>query len=164
MALITINTADANELFKSPEFPVLKSGKHLFVVANKLQLSIKEDNGNKFIKLEARCQDDGSDKGIPIYHNFMVIDAPQTEGQATAKKIHDAQFAQFVVSCGVKTVEQIKACEPIDLDAFEGKFFSAVTSITNEPVYPQELDDQGRPVKKPRARIKQFLYEAEKKA
>lgn len=162
MALITINTADTNELFKSPEFPVLKSGKHLFVVANKLQLTIKEDTGTKMVKLEARCQDEGAEKGIPIFNNFLVIDAPQTEGQATAKRIHDAAFAQFTVSCGVKTVDQIKAGEGIDLDAFEGKFFNALTNIVNEPVYPQELNEQNQPIKKPRAKFKQFLYEPEK--
>ena len=159
MGLITITPDSPDDLFKAPEFPVLPAGKHLFVVANRLEVISKEGK-HPLIKLEARCQDDDSNKGMVVFENFLLIGAATTEDEATAKRIHDARLAQFVCACGVSTPEKITNKEPFDLSDCDGKYFNAITTVRNEPVYPEELDDKGNPKKALRARIRQFLYEA----
>lgn len=158
MGLIKLTAENPDELFKS-DYPVLAAGKHLFVVANRLEVT-QSASGKDMVKLEARCQDEDEGKGLPIFENFLIISTPVDEKEAQAKKIHDARFAQFTAACGVASVEDIKAGKDIDLDEFYEKPFEAVTKVAMENVYPEELGDDGKPKKEPRARLKKFLFDA----
>ena len=162
MGLITITPDSPEDLFKAPEFPVLPAGKHLFTVANKLEVVSKEGK-YPIIKLEARCQDDDSNKGMIVFENFLLIDRVTTADEATVKRINDAKLAQFICACGVSNPEKLKNKEAFDLADCFGKYFNAVTVVRNEPIYPQELDEKGNLKKAPRARFKQYLYETASK-
>lgn len=162
MPLIKITADDPEELFKAPEFPVLPAGKHLFLVAN--QMEIVETSGDvpkDMIKIEARCQDEDDNKGMVVFDNILIIASATTDKEIMAKKIHDAKLAQFVCACGVKTEAQIKAGEEFDIDDLNGKYFNAVTVVRGENVYPEELDESGKPKKAPRASIKKYLVPEE---
>jgi hypothetical protein len=163
MGLINVSIGDdPDALFARPEYKIPSKGKHLFVVANKLEVTDSSTGASDVIKCEFRCQDEDENKGAAVWHNFVFIKNPQTDGDRKSIEINNAQLAQFCVACGVKTVEEIKAGENFDLDDFEGEHFEADVRITNEPVYPQELDDDGNPIKARKASIKQFLFEPEK--
>ena len=159
MGLIKIESETPEDLFKPMEFPVLPQGKHLFIVANKLEITVVEESGNDLIKLEARCQDEDDNKGTVVFDNFIIVKDPQTDKHRKGQKMHQAKFAQFVAACGVATPEEIAAGVEFDLDDFEGKVFQAVSRVSMEPVYPAELDENGNPVKARRASIKQYLHD-----
>jgi len=162
MTLVKITTENPEDLFKSPEFPVLPAGRHLFVVANELEVSQSSgDDPKDMIKLEARCQDEDENKGVPVFDNFLVIASPRNDKEETAKKIHDAKLAQFVVACGVKTREELSQGMEFDLAELNGKFFQAISKVSLVNVYPEELDEHGKPKKVARASIKQYLFEPE---
>ena len=91
IGLIKITTDNPEELFERPKMPLITPGKHLFVVA-KLTMSIAA-SGNKVLKLEARCQDEDQNKGLPCFDNFVLIENPQTEDDKTTKRIHDSRLA-----------------------------------------------------------------------
>ena len=166
---ITSESGNAEDLFKQPEYPVLPAGKHLFVVAKPIkmeksssaaQMEVPEEDRNNIVKAEFRCQDEDANKGMVVFENFVFINNPQTDGQKKSLEINNARFAQFTVSCGVATVEQIKAEEQFDLDDFETKIFSAVSIVKLED--SQEIDPStDKPIKKQKASIKQFLFESE---
>ena len=159
--LLKITAEDPEELFMTPEFPVLPAGKHLFLVANPLEVTQSSgDDPKNMIKLEARCQDDDENKGMVVFDIFLLIDTPHDAKAATAKRIHDAKFAQFLVACAVTTVEDIKAGKEFDISECHGKFFNAETKVSLDPVYPLELDENGKPKKAPRASIKKYLFES----
>ena len=156
---ITSESGNAEDLFKQPEYPVLPAGKHLFVVAKKIEIT-QSEKGNDVIKAEFRCQDEDENKGMVVFENFVFINDLQTDGQRKSLEINQARFSQFTVACGVATVAQIKAGEDFDLDDFETKVFSAVSMVKLEDT--QELDPAtGKAIKKPKASIKQFLFESE---
>ncbi len=159
--LINIVVDDPDELFKAPEYKVLPAGVHLFCVGNHLAVETVEKSGNDIIKLQARCQDEGAEKGIVVFHNFVFIKDPQTDGQKKSIEINNAQLAQFVAACGILTIEEIKAGANFDLDTFdEETFFQAETVVKNEPT--QEMNDDGSPKKALKASIKKFLFEPKK--
>ena len=159
MGLIKISGTSSEDLFKT-SFPVLPAGKHVFVVANDLEVTQTSGGSPKdMVKLEARCQDEDGNKGMVVFDNFLIITTPVDEKEAKAKQIHDARFAQFTVACGVKTKEQIENGEDIDLSEFKDKVFQAQSKVVQENVYPEELDDNGKPKKEPRARIARYLFE-----
>lgn len=152
---------DPDDLFKTPEYPVLPAGEHLFAIGNgPLCVEVVESSGNDIIKLQAVCQDDDGNKGVMVFHNFVFIKNPTTEGQKKSIEINNAQLAQFVAACDVLTVAQIKAGEKFDLENFdENTFFRAKTTVKKEDTL--EIGDDGRPVKAPKASFKQFLYDTE---
>lgn len=159
MALLNITPLNPDDLDAPSEFPVLSSGKHLFVVAKPLE--IRETSGNSpknMFTLEARCQDDDENKGIPVFENFLIISHPISDKETISKKINDAKLAQFVASTGMKTMEQLKAGEQFDLNDLFEKNFQAETKIVMEDAYPEELDENGKNKKVRRSRIKAFLY------
>lgn len=162
MPLIKITADDPEELFKAPEFPVLPAGKHLFLVANQMELKDSKD-GIPMLPIEARCQDEDDNKGMVVFDNFMLYTSitANTDKLIMAKKINDAALAQFVCACGVKTEAQIKAGEEFDIDDINGKYFNAITVVRGENIYPEELDDYGKPKKAPRASIKKYLVPEE---
>lgn len=155
MALISITTDDPDALDRAPVFPVLPSGKHLFVVANRLEVT-QSEKGNDVIRLEARCQDEDDNKGMVVFHNFVFIKDPVTDGQKKSLEINNGQFAQFTAGCGVATMAHIKAGGKYDLDDFEGKFFNANSAVKLEDT--NELDEAGNKIKQRRASVKQFLF------
>lgn len=160
MSLIKITPDDPEDLSKPPEFPVLPAGNHLFLVANALEITQSQgDDPKNMIMLEARCQDDSEDKGMVVFDCFLLIDQATDEKSATSKKIHDAKFAQFVCACGVSTMEDLKAGKEFDFSDCNGKFFNAETKVSLVDVYPQELDENGKAKKAPRASIKKYLFE-----
>lgn len=163
MGLIKIQTDDPESLSKGPEFPLITPGKHLFVVANRPAVEATNDpeKTNQVIKVELRCQDEDENKGRAIFDNFLIVTDTSTEKQQTTKRIHDAKLAQFVASTGLKTMDQIKAGEEFDVAETEGKSLNAVTGNPLEEVYPKELDEHGKAIKKPRSRVKQYLFEAQ---
>lgn len=158
MTLISINSNQGEDLFKN-EFPVLPAGKHLFVVANDLAIT-QSQSGKDMIKLEARCQDENENKGMPVFENFLIINTPTNDKEEKSKEINDKALAQFTVACGVLTQAQIAKGEQFDLASFKGKMFEAETKVTLEAVYPQELDAEGKPKKAQRASIKKYLFAA----
>ena len=161
MSLISIQSDTPDDLDKTFEYPVLPGGKHVFVVANDLELTpvmSDPDSTNMVIKLEARCQDEDENKGIAVFDNFVIVTNPVTDKQHKTKTIHDAKLAQFVAACGVLTMEQLKNNEPFDLADFKDKVFNAESKVAMEKVYPPELDATGQPKKARKASIKQYLY------
>lgn len=156
MPLIKITADDPEELFKAPEYPVLPAGKHLFLVANQMEI-IDSSGGIPMIKLEARCQDEGEGKGMVIFENFMLYASAATDKEITAKKINDAALAQFVCACELLTVDQMKAGVEFDIDELNGRYFNAESVVRLAPVYPAEIDDAGKPIKAPKANIKKYL-------
>ena len=154
---ITSDSGDSDALFKDPEFPVLPAGKHTFVVANKLAVIDSSTGTSDLIKAEFRCQDEDANKGMGVFHNFVFIKDPQTDGQKKSREINQAEYAQFVVSCGVATEAQVKAGENFDLDDFETKVFEAVSVVKLENT--QEIGEDGKPKKAQKASIKKFLFE-----
>ncbi len=156
MTLIKITADDPEELFKAPEFPVLPAGKHLFLVANQIEIT-QSNSGIDMIKLEARCQDEGEGKGMMVFGNFMLYKEATTDKEVTAKKINDAALAQFVCACEIITPRDLKAGNEFDIDDLNGKYFNAETAVRQEALYPEELDEAGKPKKAPRARIKKYL-------
>ena len=159
--LINITVDDSDALFKAPEYKFLPAGVHLFLVGNgPLAVEVVESSGNDIIKLQARCQDDDENKGTVVFHNFVFIKDPQTDGQRKSVEINNAQLAQFTAACGIATVDEIKAGTKFDLDDFTAEtFFRAETVVKNENVFPEELDEDGKPKKAPKASIKRFLFE-----
>jgi hypothetical protein len=109
------------------------------------------------INCEFRCQDEDANKGIAVFENFVFIKDPQTDGQKTSLQINQSNFAQFTVACGVATQAQVAAGEDFDLDDFERKVFEAISVVKMED--SQELDDNGKPIKTRRAKIKKYLFE-----
>lgn len=160
MPLINITAEDPEELFKAPEFPVLPAGKHLFLVANQIEIA-DSSTGIPMIKLEARCQDEDENKGMVVFDNFLLYKSAITDNEITSKKINDAAFAQFVAACGLKTPEQIKAGEQFDTEDLNGKYFDAESVVRLENIFPTELDEHGKPKKAPRASIKKYLVPEE---
>lgn len=155
---ITAESGNAEDLFKPVEYPVLPAGKHLFVVAKKIEIT-QSDAGNDVIKAEFRCQDEDKNKGMVVFENFVFINDVQTDGQRKSLEINQARFSQFTVACGVATIEAIKAGEDFDLDDFETKVFQADSVVKLEE--SQEIDSNtNKPIKKPKASIKQFLFES----
>ena len=162
MGLIKITPENPEDLFKPVEFPVLPAGKHFFLVANELEITqTSGDDPKNMVKLEARCQDDNENKGMVVFDNFLLIESPTTDKEATAKKIHDAKLAQFVCACGVMTQEDLKAGKEFDLADCNGKFFTAESKVSLEPIYPPELDEAGKPKKAQRASIKKYLFDGD---
>lgn len=160
MSLIKITPDNPEDLFRPPEFPTIKPGKHVFLVANELEVSQSSgDDPKDMVKLEARCQDDDENKGLMVFDIFLLIGQTFDEKSATAKKIHDAKLAQFVVACGATTAEKLTNGEEFDLADCNGKDFAAITAVRMAPVYPEELDDAGKPKKAPRSYIKQYLFD-----
>ena len=158
--LINITVDEPEDLFKAPEYKVLPAGVHLFCVGNSLAVEVVESSGNDIIKLQARCQDEDENKGTVVFHNFVFIKNPTTDGQRKSIQINNAQLAQFAVACGVSTVDQVKAGEDFDLDDFgEESFFKAETVVKSEET--RELNDDGTKKKAPKASIKKFLFEPE---
>jgi len=165
MMLIKITAEDPEELFKAPEFPVLPAGKHLFLVANQMEITqTNTDPPKDQIRLEARCQDDDESKGMVVFDGFLLYKDAITDKEITSKKINDAALAQFVCACGVLTVDQMKAGEEFDIEDLNGKFFNAESVVRLENVYPEELDENGKPKKAPKASIKKYLVPAEEAA
>jgi hypothetical protein len=163
MGLIKITTEKPDELFKAPEFPVLSAGIHSFVVANDLKVTqTKGDVPKDIIKLEARCQDEGAEKGMAVFDNFMLITTTTDEKSEQAKKIHDAKLAQFIVACGVMSAVDVASGKEFDLADLKGKIFQAETKVGLVDVYPEELDDAGKPKKVARASIKKYLFDGSK--
>lgn len=162
MTLIKITADDPEDLFKAPEFPVLPAGTHLFLVANQMEI-IDSSGGIPMIKLEARCQDDGEGKGMVVFDNFMLYtsETANTEKLLMAKKINDAALAQYVCACGLLTVDEMKASKEFDIVDLNGRSFNAVTVVRGEKIYPEELDDLGKPKTAPRASIKKYLVTEE---
>ena len=150
MTLINITPTESEDLFAPPEFPVLSPGRHTFVVANDLKVETKEETGNGVIKVEARCQDEDENKGIPVFDNIVIINNPMKDKDFTAKSIHDKKLAQFTVACGVLTKEQVEAGEGINLAEFKDKMFLAVSGVETQKY-------QGRDVK--RSCISRYLFE-----
>lgn len=162
MTLVKITTENPEDLFKAPEFPVLPAGNHLFLVSNQMEIvQTSGDVPKDMLKIEARCEDDTQDKGTVVFDNILLINSATTDKEITSKKIHDAKLAQFVAACGVLTPDQIKAGVEFDIDDLNGKHFNAESVVRSEPVYPQELDEAGKPKKGPRASIKRYLVTEE---
>lgn len=161
MGLISITSSNPEDLFKPFEFPVLPPGKHLFVVANELEIKPASDpeSTNQVVGLEARCQDEDGNKGMVVFDNFVFFTDPQTEKEQKGQAIHQARLAQFIVACGVKTPEEIKAGAEFDLAECKDKVFYAISKTSMEKVFPPELDALGQPKKALKASIKQYLYE-----
>lgn len=156
MPLIKITTDDPEDLFKAPEFPILPAGKHLFLVANQMEIT-ESKSGISMLRLEARCQDEEEGKGMVVFDNFMLYASATTDNEITAKKINDAALAQFVAACEILTPEEIKAGMEFDIEKLNGSYFNAESVVRLEPIYPSELDDAGKPKKAPRASIKRYL-------
>lgn len=148
MGLISVKSNEGDELFKPLEFPVIPKGTYLFAVA-KLEEGVSEA-GNKVLKLEARSQDEGETKGMPIFHNFVLIDDAQDEKTLKAKKINDAQLAQFLMSVGVGTQEEIASGKEVNPEDLVDKAFKAKTGVRIN-------EYQGE--KRQQAYIQQFLFE-----
>lgn len=160
MTLVHITSKTPDDLFKAPEFPVIAAGKHLFAVANELEISqSRGEDPKNMIKLEARCQDEDENKGIPVFDNFLLIRTPRNDKEETAKRLQDAKLAQFVAACGVKTRSEIEAGADFDLNDFYQRNFMAEIVVKLEPVYPEELDERGKVKKVARASIKKYLFE-----
>ncbi len=159
MTLINITTDSPEDLFNAPEFPVLPAGDHLFLVANQMEIvQTSGDEPKDMIKIEARCQDEEEGcKGVVVFDNILLISSATTDKEITSKKIHDAKLAQLVAACGVLTPDEIMAGTEIDIDALNGAYFRATSVIRNEPIYPAEIDELGKPKKAPRASIKRYL-------
>jgi len=159
MSLIKITPENPEDLSKPPEFPVLPAGKHLFVVANSLEITqSRGEDPKNMIMLEARCQDDDVNKGMVVFDCFLLIDQATDEKSATSKKIHDVKLAQFVCACGVSTMEDLKAGKEFDFSDCNGKFFNAESKVSLEAIYPPEIDENGKAKKAPRASIKRYLF------
>jgi len=130
MSTVEIDVGN-EDLFTPYQPPILANGKHLFEVANDLCLEPSKSAGssNLVIKVELRCQDEGEDKGKPVYDHFVIISDATSEKSQKAKRINEGRLAQFSVACGVQTQEQIKAGEPIPLDQFAGRRCEAITKM-----------------------------------
>ena len=130
MGIVTIDSND-EDLFKEYKPPILANGKHLFEVAKPLSIEPCGDKGNSRISIELRCQDEGEDKGKPVFENIIIIADSSTERGLKAKRINEARLAQFTVACGVLTQEQIRAGEDIPLEAFVGTRCYGITKVEN---------------------------------
>lgn len=164
MTLINITAENPEDLFKDPEFPVLPPGDHLFQVANQMEIVQTKGDESKgilpkdMLKIVGRCQDEVEGcKGVQIFDNILIIKDATSDKEITSKKIHEAKLAQFVAACGVKTPEQIKAGESFDIEDCNGAFFNATSVVKNEDIWPQELDELGKPKRAPKASIKRYL-------
>lgn len=160
MSLIKITTDLENpeDLFKAPEFPTITPGKHAFMVANQLEVTQSSgDNPKDMIRLEARCIDEDENKNRMIFDNFLLIPSAVTDKEQTSKRIHDAKLAQFIAAVGIATPEQIASGAEFNIaDAF-GKAFEAETKNAMEPVYPEEIGEDGKPKKTLKSSIKRYL-------
>ena len=169
MTLIDITTDNPEELLASPDFPVLPSGVHLFTVANKLTVEqTSTDPPKDMVRVELRCQDEDENKGMPIFDQFLFVsqalidaepDAVKQEKLVKTRAINNRAWAQFLLACGVKTEEQVKAGDlSVELDDLFERTLQAKTKVTMENVYPEELGDDGKPKKAARARVAKYLF------
>ena len=158
MSLITIDVSSPEDLFKAPEFKLLPKGKHLFEVANELVVEKAKSSDNQVIQVEAVCQDEDENKGTHVWDCFVIITNPTSDKQRKAKSINQARLCQFAVACGVRTKEQIENGEGIPLDEFKGVQFEAITKIISQKD-PNDLDSEGNPIEKQRAKISRYLFE-----
>lgn len=164
MPLININSSTPDDLFKT-EFPVLPAGKHLFEIVNDVAPEAPSNENASYdsmLKFEFRCQDDDDNKGMPVFENILIVNTPVDSKAETTKRIHDSRLAQLIAACGILTMDQIKNGEQFDTASFKGARFEATSKVVQENVYPEELDENGRPKKAPRARISKFLFEPAK--
>ena len=176
MSLIEITPDDPKELLAPTEFPVIPPGTHVFVVANNLAITdTSPTDGStpkQMISIEARCQDEDENKGMVVFDNILIIsksmidnepDPAKAEKLAKAKAIHDKKLTQFALACGVVTKEEVETSglKIESLDDFNQRTFKAVTAVRMENVYPPEFDANGNALKRKRASIKRYLFEAE---
>jgi len=94
-------------------------------------------------------------------HHGTLINDPQTEKQVKSKNINQARLSQFAVACGVMTQEEIEAGSGIQLEDFKGSRCNAITKVESYSDV-NDLDDDGNPTKKQRAKVVRYLFESEK--
>ncbi len=143
------------DLCKSPEFPVLPGGVHLFAVAVISKPEPASEGPNLVIKAEFRCQDDDppENKGMVVFENFVIITETPNEKAVKARKLNQQRMTTFCLACGVTTQEQILATGELPIAQTEGAFFKAQTNV---------IPDKYRGGDARKAVIRKYLFEEEK--
>ena len=153
----TIKVDVGNEdLFKPPEFPTITPGIHAFAVASigDWEPSKTDGSTNLVLQVDLRCQDDEVEEnnGLACFENFVLVTEVTDQKSATTKKMNEQRMAQFCLSCGVTTQQQILETGELPIKACEGQFLKAQTGIKIN-------EYQGE--KTPKTYVKKYLFESE---
>jgi hypothetical protein len=137
------------DLFKPPEFRVLKPGLHTFVVAKIGKFEPAQKGSNLVCKAEFRCQDDGDEKGLVVFENFVLIQDTSGEKAKTARRLNQQRMVQLCLACGVTTKDQVAATSEIPLLSCENQFFKAESNVQTKKYMGEEQT---------RAKIRKYVF------
>lgn len=151
MGILSVDTANP-DLFKSPSYKVIPSGRYTFEVANDLTVEDCKNSENRIMKIELRCLDDGDAKGAVVFDNIVFMTDTSSEKAQKAMKINQARLCQFAVGCGIATQEEIEATGNIDTGTAKGRVCECLIGIRNSK-NPNTGEDQQQNV------VKQYLFE-----